>query len=117
MPQEITANPALVAHCGLYCGACRAYLKGKCPGCHENARATWCKVRTCCTERGYATCADCTEHADPKDCRKFHNPIARLFGLVFNSDRRKCVLEIKERGLEGFATYMAGQKRQSLPRR
>jgi hypothetical protein len=26
--KEIIADPQLVAHCGLYCGACGAYLRG-----------------------------------------------------------------------------------------
>jgi len=31
--KEIIADEKLVAKCGLYCGACGAYLKGRCPGC------------------------------------------------------------------------------------
>jgi len=38
--KTITSNAELVAYCGLYCGACGAYLKGRCPGCHENKKAT-----------------------------------------------------------------------------
>lgn len=48
-----------VAYCGLYCGACKSQLKGKCPGCYGNEKATWCEIRKCCNEHGYATCADC----------------------------------------------------------
>ena len=50
--KEIISDPKLVAFCGLYCGACKAYLKERCPGCHDNEKATWCKVRTCCLENG-----------------------------------------------------------------
>jgi len=114
--KEITADPNLVAYCGLYCGACGAYLKGRCPGCHANAKATWCKVRTCCIEEEYASCADCTQHRDPKTCRKFNNPIARLFGLVFRSDRAACIGQIRTLGRDGHATDMAMRRRQSLPR-
>jgi hypothetical protein len=39
--KEVLVNKDLVAHCGLYCGACGAYLKGRCPGCHENVKAGW----------------------------------------------------------------------------
>ncbi|HKJ91629.1 MAG TPA: DUF3795 domain-containing protein, partial [Longimicrobiales bacterium] len=115
--KEITVDRELVAYCGLYCGACRSYLKGRCPGCHENVKAKWCGIRTCAGERGYATCAECTEFADPNDCRTFNNPIARVFGFVFNSDRRACVLQVRELGVEGHAAFMAGRGRQSLPRR
>lgn len=34
-----------VAYCGLYCGACQSYTKGKCPGCDANEKATWCEIR------------------------------------------------------------------------
>lgn len=33
--RAIVSNPALIANCGLCCGACKAYLKEKCPGCAE----------------------------------------------------------------------------------
>ena len=59
--KEIVSDPKLVAFCGLYCGACRAYLKDRCPGCHDHEKASWCKVRICCLEAGYSSCADCTE--------------------------------------------------------
>ncbi len=115
--KEIAVDRELVAYCGLYCGACRAYLKGRCPGCHENVKAKWCGIRTCGMEHGYATCADCAEFADPADCRKFNNVIGKLFGFVFNSDRHACVLKARELGLEAYAGFMAERGRQSLPRR
>ncbi len=114
--KEITADPNMVAYCGLYCGACGAYLGGRCPGCHQNAKATWCKVRTCCIEEQYATCADCTQHPDPKSCRKFDNLIARLFGLIFRSDRAACIRQIRELGRDAHAADMAARRRQSMPR-
>ena len=58
--KTITSNTELVAYCGLYCGACGAYLKEKCPGCHQNEKATWCEVRYCCVEHKYSTCAECS---------------------------------------------------------
>ena len=91
----IVADTRLVAYCGLYCGACGAYRRGRCPGCHENKKAAWCKVRTCCIDNGYATCAECHSQADPRDCEKFHNWISKLFGLIFRSDRRACILQIR----------------------
>jgi len=115
--REIVADSNLVAYCGLYCGSCRSYLKGRCPGCHENARATWCGVRRCCQERGYASCADCRDHADPNGCRQFNNVISKVMSLVFNSNRPACVLKIREVGLADYAALMARRRRQSLPRR
>ncbi len=115
--KEITVDKELVAYCGLYCGACRAYLKGRCPGCHENTKATWCKVRTCCGDHAYATCAECEEFTNPNDCRMFNNFIGKVIGVLLNSNRQACVLKVRELGLEGFAAFMAERKRQTLPRR
>jgi len=115
--KDIVADAGLVAKCGLYCGACNRFLKEKCPGCEGNVKASWCKVRSCVMEHGYGSCADCEEFADPADCAKFDNWMARAFGWVFNSNRRACVMKIRELGPKGFAEQMAGLGKQSLPRK
>lgn len=112
--KSITADSALVAYCGLYCGACKAYRKGRCPGCHDNQKATWCKVRTCCREHAYTSCADCTDYTDPRQCRKYNNFISKTIGLVLRSDRAACIRQIKELGLQGHADAMAGQGKQTI---
>lgn len=114
---ETRVDESLVAYCGLYCAACGAYLKGRCPGCHDNVKAGWCKIRSCCIEARRSSCADCPDFADPNDCAKFNNFISKIFGLVFRSDRRACIMQIKEKGLRGHAEAMAALGRQSLPRR
>jgi hypothetical protein len=114
--REIVSDTSLVAYCGLYCGACRAYLKQRCPGCHENRKATWCGVRSCCTEHNYASCADCTEFADAMDCKKFNNLIAKLFGLIFRSNRGACIAQIRQIGIQGHADNMAKNRRQTIKR-
>jgi hypothetical protein len=106
--KPIVSDANLVAYCGLYCGACGAYRRGRCPGCHENKKATWCKVRTCCIENRYSSCAQCASVTDPRDCRKFNNFISKLFGLIFRSDRRACIAQIRDKGLQGHAELMAG---------
>jgi hypothetical protein len=112
--KDIIADANLVAPCGLYCGACRSYLKDRCPGCHENARATWCRVRTCCLTEGYASCADCRPFAEPMDCRKFNSLLSKLFGFLFHSDRDACIRQIKQIGLAGHAEKMAAGKCQTI---
>ncbi len=112
----IVINADLVARCGLYCGACKAYLQAKCPGCRENAKATWCKVRACCIEKNIETCAACDECSDPRTCGKFNNVISRLFGLVFRSDRAACIDQIRRVGVEGHARNMAESGRHSIKR-
>ena len=115
--RQILANENLVAYCGLYCGACGKHLADKCPGCHENAEATWCKVRSCCLEHSYSSCAPCEQFADPNDCAKFHNFFSRIMALLFNSNRQACILKIKQVGLDAFSQEMTQKQAQSLPRR
>ena len=112
--KEIVADANLVACCGLYCGACRAYLSERCPGCRENHKATWCKVRSCCMGNGFATCADCAEFPNPSDCRKYNNFVARLFGLIFRSDRAACIRQVRTIGLQGHADDMTQQRRHTI---
>jgi hypothetical protein len=114
--REIVADQNLIAACGLYCGACKKYLRGSCPGCAANQNATWCSVRSCCGQRGYKSCADCTEFSNLKDCKKYNNWIARAFGLIFRSNRAACIALIREQGYPVFAADMTANKRQSLPR-
>ena len=114
---DILSNPELVAACGLYCGACKRYLAGKCKGCRENAKATWCKVRACCITNKVETCASCRSNADPSKCKKFNNLISKLFGLVFNSDRSACIAKIKKCGIREYAKIMAENKMPSIKRR
>jgi len=114
--KEIIADENLVACCGLYCGACKRYLREKCSGCGKNERATWCKVRNCCRDKGYLSCAECAEHSDPRDCKLFNNAVARIFALIFRSNRAACIEQIRAVGVRGHAEKMAAQKLQSLKR-
>lgn len=114
--KAIVSDAHLVGYCGLYCGACGAYLRARCPGCRENEKATWCKVRACCVTHGYASCADCEEYAEASACGKFNNLIAKLFGLIFRSDRAACIRQIKAVGLSGHADAMAEMKQQTIRR-
>lgn len=112
--QEIVNDPDLIAHCGLYCAACGAYLKSRCRGCRANVKATWCKIRTCCQENDRATCADCPDFTDPRECAKYHTMIARIIGFVLRSDRAKCIARIHETGREAFAREMAENRARTL---
>ena len=112
--RQVVADAQLVACCGLYCGACGSYLKNRCQGCRGNLKASWCKVRTCCMTEGYATCADCKQHDDPAACGMINNIIARLFGLLFRSDRAACIRQIKSLGVQGHAVAMAEARCQTI---
>ena len=115
--RTIISDPTLIAKCGLYCGACKAYLKERCGGCTENTKASWCKVRACCIEHGYKSCADCTEFTDVTQCKKFNNFMSKLFAIIFRSDRTACIAAIRTVGYESYAADMAGKKLQSIKRK
>ena len=104
----------MIAFCGLYCAACGKHKKGSCPGCAENMKATWCKVRSCNLEHGYKSCADCKEYTNAMDCKKFNNIFSKFFALVFRSNRQACINMIKEQGYENFAAYMAEKGLQTI---
>lgn len=114
--ESVTCNPDLIAYCGLYCGACKAYRSGRCPGCRKNEKAKWCKVRACAMQAGHASCADCGEHVDPRACATYHSLISRLFGFIFRSNRPACIDRIRCVGRDAFAQEMATRGRHSLPR-
>jgi hypothetical protein len=113
----IKEDAGLVAFCGLYCGACKAYLKETCQGCGKNAKATWCKIRSCCMGKSIRSCADCAEFKDPRGCGKFNNLISKFFGLLFRSDRRACVMAIREGGYDAFAKRMAESKSHTMKKK
>lgn len=105
----MTENRAeLVAYCGLYCGTCGGYKKGRCAGCKPGGGFNACGVRKCCLEKGYRTCADCTQYFDLAKCGKLCNPISRLIGLFKGSNRPASLRDIKTLGIEEFARRRAG---------
>ncbi|MFW5656908.1 MAG: DUF3795 domain-containing protein [Bacteroidota bacterium] len=107
MEKIIEKNPELIAACGLYCGACGVYRKGRCPGCKEKANASWCKVRSCCIDNEIPNCASCKQYISVSQCKHFQSPIARLFAFVFRSDRVANIETLKLKGTDAFADYMA----------
>jgi len=114
--KTIIEDKDLIAYCGLYCAACKKYLSGKCPGCHENVKAGWCKVRTCCIENSYSSCADCRIVGDLKDCKKLNNFMSKMFAIVFRSNRFACLALIKEKDYDEYAREMAEKKIMSIKR-
>lgn len=112
--EQQTPMTADIAACGLFCGACRRKIAGKCPGCRDYEKAVWCRVRACCLEHGRRSCADCTATAVER-CRLFNNFYAKLFSLLFRSDRRGCVERIREVGYEAFAAEMRLAGRMNRP--
>lgn len=114
--KEIIADQNTIAYCGLYCGACRRYLADKCPGCQKNEKASWCKVRSCCMENGYKSCADCKKVDDQLNCSYFNNFMARFISFIFRSNRPGCIEQIAEMGYDKYADYMAQNKMMTIKR-
>ena len=111
---EMTNNSQQIAACGLYCGACKKFLNGKCPGCKENEKASWCKIRKCCQEKGFHTCAECDK--DVKECKIHNNFVGKIFAFLFNSDRAACIRYIRENGEDAFAEKMEKDQQMTMKR-
>ena len=112
--QEIIVDESLVAYCGLYCGACPRYLKGKCPGCRTTSKSSWCKVKPCNTENGWRSCAECTQHEDVAACAKYNPLIIRIGEFVSRTSRRAGIQMIKGKGFSAFSQHMANHKLVSI---
>ena len=116
--KTVVPDAYLVSMCGLYCGACGSFRSGKCMGCQSKTDAAWCHNRKCCMEKGHGSCASCTAHAKPEDeCRSFNCTMAKVFSLIFRSDRKAGIRRIREVGKAAFAREMAARGRHALPRR
>ncbi len=62
--------------------------------------------RGCVLEREIATCAECTDFKNLKQCRKLNNLIAKIFGFIFRSNRIGNLERIREVAVEQFAREM-----------
>ena len=113
---EIIQNEEMIAYCGLYCGSCSKYLKGKCPGCKENEKAAWCKIRQCCRDTDRRSCAECKDFAEVKECKKYDNTIARVIEFVSRTDRSGCISFICQNGYSDFAREMTKKGKMSMPK-
>jgi hypothetical protein len=117
MKKEIVGNTLLIAACGLYCGACGSYLKGKCPGCKGNQKASWCQVRNCCFEKSIDNCSQCDNFSNPVECKKYDQFISRTIGFVTGTSRSLCIEAIKQKGAEGFVEFMKENRFVSIPKK
>ena len=113
--KKIEANKEFIAACGLYCGACRKYLSDKCPGCYENEKAIWCKIRSCVKGKGYHSCAECPKEVGAY--KIYSNLIGKIFAFIFRSDRPACISYIREHGEQAFAEEMTKRKCQTIKRK
>ena len=54
--------------CGAYCRTCPEFRKSRCRGCklgyvigERDIKKARCKIKVCCIEKGFNSCADCPE--------------------------------------------------------
>ena len=71
-------------------------------------------MRRCGIDKKYLSCADCEQFDNPEDCKLFNNIMARLFALVFRSDREACIRQIKAAGITSYANDMTANRRMTL---
>jgi len=109
-------------YCGLYCGACLARIanetgkveelaaklnipveKAVCNGCKSGVNLEYCekcKMKACCKEKGYRSCAECEEV-----------PCALVQSFSQEMPHRKAVIRnlsvIKDKGLDQWLTEQA----------
>jgi len=90
-----------IAACGLFCTNCGKFKSGKCQGCQIAPGFQRCSIRRCCIEKGITTCADCDEFPAPRsyrECRKINNFIAKVFALIFQSNRPAALAILRGEG-------------------
>lgn len=111
--KDIALDDNLISYCGLYCGACPRFIKGKCEGCKEN-NPSWCKVKPCNIDNNYTSCADCREYESVSECKKFNPLFIRLGEFVSRTSRKAGIQFIKDKGRLEFMNYMAENKLVSI---
>lgn len=100
---NINMENIIIACCGLCCSNCGMYKKEKCQGCHSDKPMNRnCKMKACAMGHGYATCAECTDFQNLKECKKLYNIISRFFGFIFHTDRIGNLNRIRKIGLDKF---------------
>jgi hypothetical protein len=96
-------NEPVIAYCGLVCTNCGAYRRRKCAGCFsDKPMFRNCPVKKCAGEKHLTTCADCGEYKDLKQCKKLNSFVAKVFQVVFRSNRIGNLERIRKDGLELF---------------
>ena len=115
-------NEKLVSYCGLNCGACPSFLKGKCKGCRGNTPDCAvgfrsCKVKPCCVENGYNTCADCKKYQSVNSCKDYSSPLVRFGEFISQTSRGKCIEMIKKDGIKPFLEFMENKKWLTMKRK
>ena len=97
---------AHIAACGLFCTNCGAFKRKKCKGCQVSPDFfNCCPVRQCCAEKGITACSDCSSFGSPRDfreCKTVNSFVAKLFALVFRSNRPVALAMLRDQGRDAY---------------
>lgn len=107
----------VIGYCGLFCGNCKRFKNGKCIGCLESEKLSWCKIRTCCQGKELAHCARCEEFPDPRKCSVYHSMISRVIEFFSGTDRSVCIACIRDQGEDAFRSMMREKGTMSLSKK
>ena len=97
-----------IAVCGLFCSNCGKFKSDRCQGCQIEPGVKNCITRFCAIEHKITTCAECDEFASPrtyKECKNINNIVARIFAMIYRSDRPGSLAMLRDEGPEAFIEY------------
>ena len=85
---------SLVGKCGVFCGACRLYVIGRCRSCTVAyaGGGAGCPYFRCVEERGLRSCGDCEEFP----CEKHYGPMA-VYSKTFLDWRKREIKPDRDR--------------------
>lgn len=73
--------------CGAYCFTCRAYREQACKGCkigydngERDVSKAKCKIKVCCINRFFQSCADCGEYETCRILNDFYGKTGYKYG-------------------------------------
>ena len=100
----------LISYCGIYCGACPGYQRGRCKGCRSTEakpdRKTNCGygMRNCCEDKDLDHCGQCADYP----CSKLNKLIKSQKGRKeydYRHDIPFSLEMIKKEGLENWLQF------------
>ena len=103
----VLSQPAEGAHisaCGLFCTNCGAFKRKKCKGCQVSPNFSCCPVRQCCADKGITVCGfgSFSSPRDFRECKKVNSFVAKLFALIFRSNRPAALAMLRDQGRDAY---------------
>lgn len=101
----------LVSYCGIYCGACPGFHRGRCKGCrateNKQTRKGSCGygMRKCCEDKGLDYCGPCDQYP----CSKINKLINSQKGRKEYDYRHNIPKNFEMIRKEGLATWLESQ--------